>query len=61
MKKDEHAKIIITGDFNTEGLPLIQKALKGTNIEPIFPLEEPTHERGGHLDNIFTNLAASEV
>ena len=46
LRKDPHAKIVITGDFNAYGLPLVVKALKGTDLEPVIPLEEPTHNRG---------------
>ena len=59
LRKDPHAKIVITGDFNAYGLPLVIKALRGTDLEPVIPLDEPTHNRGGYLDDIFTNLAAT--
>ena len=46
LRKDPHAKIVITGDFNAYGLPLVVKALKGTDLEPVIPLDEPMHNRG---------------
>ena len=46
LRKEPRAKIVITGDFNAYGLPLVVKALKGTDLEPVIPLDEPMHNRG---------------
>ena len=61
LKKDPEANIVLSGDFNSDGLPLTVKAIKGTTFQPVIPLDEPTHTRGGHLDNIFTNLSVTDL
>lgn len=61
LKKDPEAKVVISGDFNVDGLPYVIKALKGTDIVSVIPQEESTHSRGGHLDNIFTNLQVTDT
>ena len=48
------------GDFNNH-LEEVTEYLIGKNIQPILKDGEPTHEKGGQMDQIFTNLETTDV
>jgi len=49
------SKVVIVGDFN-ERLRDVADALKGNGITQVLPDGTKTHNRGGHLDQAFTNM-----
>ena len=49
------SRVIITGDFN-ERKPDIDKLIKKFRLNPVIQEGTVTHQKGNHLDQIYTNL-----
>ena len=50
-----NSKIIVSGDFNERRKEITEALLKKA-LNPVLNEGTITHERGNHLDQIFTNL-----
>ena len=52
---NEQEYVVVTGDFNKQ-LTTFKSELTALGLSTVVPAGKPTHYKGGHLDNIFTNL-----
>lgn len=53
---DPAAGIIVGGDLNKKGMKELEPRLRRQGLIPVFGARAETHDRGGRLDEIFTNL-----
>ena len=49
--------IIVGGDLNKNGMRELAPRLDQYGLKAVFGPRAVTHDRGGHLDEIFTNLS----
>ena len=47
--------IVLVGDHNKIGIDIIGAIASSCELQPVF-LNSATHEKGNHLDQIYTNL-----
>jgi endonuclease/exonuclease/phosphatase family metal-dependent hydrolase len=52
ITQDPSAPIVVCGDFNNH-LPLVTRQLAYSNFAAAFVTGTETHNKGGHLDQIF--------
>ena len=48
--------IVLGGDFNRNGMKELRPRLHHFGLRPVFGDRVATHDKGKHLDDIFTNL-----
>jgi hypothetical protein len=51
-----HSKIVVQGDLNAKWMSSVKEFLEIRGIRPVFEGSTATHDRGGHLGQVFTNL-----
>ena len=56
LQYDPAAGIIVGGDLNRKGMKELEPRLRRHGLNPIFGARAETHDRGGRLDEVFTNL-----
>jgi hypothetical protein len=56
LQYDPAAGVIVGGDLNKKGMKELEPRLRKFGLGPIFGQRVETHDRGGRLDDIFTNL-----
>lgn len=57
---DKDSKVVVAGNLNKIGVKNSDFLTKSFNLTPALDSTQATHKKGGHLDNIWTNLKISE-
>lgn len=56
LKYDPAIGIVVGGDLNKNGMKELPERLAKYGLQAVFGKSTQTHEKGSHLDDIFTNL-----
>ena len=53
---DNNSLIVVAGDLNRIGMERCEFLEKEFLLTPVISREQPTHKKGNHLDNVWTNI-----
>jgi len=58
---DNNSFIVVAGDLNRIGMERCEFLEKEFLLTPVISREQPTHKKGNHLDNVWTNIPGAKA